>query len=171
MHWLTALRTRLGWRQEELALYLGIERTLLSHIERRQRELPTAALLRASKLQHLLDSLPDELPLPDAAAKTVATLAAQSATLRGELKKVQAQQVKKAERALAGMEAAYTAAQRNCGLLHAIAKEVLAEESPYLQKLLSLKEQEALERLKQNSPAHQYRLRAKIAGLRAMLEL
>jgi transcriptional regulator with XRE-family HTH domain len=74
---LRAIRTHFGLSQDELAQYLGIDRSLLTHIEADRRPLPMVATWRMLPLLSLMPpphgSGPAHLP-PDPAESTAKTL-------------------------------------------------------------------------------------------------
>ena len=61
MNGIKQLREKLGFSQEHFAIYLDIERGLLSMVEIGKRELPTAALMKLSSLEQYIsqNSVPE----------------------------------------------------------------------------------------------------------------
>ena len=57
MNGIRSIRLKFGLNQQQIALWLGISRSLVAHYERETRSLPTSAVLQLARLEILIDNM------------------------------------------------------------------------------------------------------------------
>ncbi|MFA0964537.1 helix-turn-helix domain-containing protein [Roseivirga sp. BDSF3-8] len=169
MKLLLSIRKQMGWTQTDLATYLGVKRGLVSMAEIGQRELPSAALVRASQLSRLLETETEKVDEKVAELLNELDHAASEALARW--KKEAAIELKLTRELLAETEANYKEAVHLLKLLSHLPDLLKGQKNPAASVLTGLQEQKTLNKLKVNSPERQMNLKLKIAELEARIDL
>lgn len=174
-YWITTLRKELGWTQESMAGYLEVQRCNLAQAERRMRDLPAHAHIKALELLQLTQQLKKDEHKRSLPHTQEIHLLLQQEDIR--LEKARRKQQKEARhqhdcirKELREMEKAYQAALNTLKVLARLRLQ-FAKNNPTQLTLLDLSQKQAEARLKRNSPAAQHHLRTRLAGVRAMMEV
>ncbi|MGB5930334.1 MAG: helix-turn-helix transcriptional regulator [Cyclobacteriaceae bacterium] len=168
-NWLTELREELHWTQKDLAVYLGLDRTLIAHVEKGQRTLSSTAHLKVMALRLSVDeftksSTPAKLA-PEALAKLNQST---KAYIEKETKRIEAA-MHQAKQQLAQVQGKFAKAQEALHAVERMRRVNLEHQEKSLDMITDQVELRNLKLLNQNGPKEQLRLRAKISGLEATL--
>ncbi|MFA0964050.1 hypothetical protein AB9P05_19740 [Roseivirga sp. BDSF3-8] len=170
MKWVNALRKELWCTQHEMSAYLGMNRSLLALAETSRRDLPTPFQIDALQLYVDIDTLKknvEELPAYE-------NLTNEEKAREQEILKQQqlraGREIARLQQKLGEMVEAYEKAKTTLAMLPSL-KIKVANRNAQLLPLLELCESKANDALTSNGLDGQIKLRARIAGLQAIMDM